>query len=202
LISKGKAMEADPRGSVSHWLSGLRAGDDAAAQELWNRYFTRLVQVAQTRLRHLARESSGEDVALSALKSVMIGVRENRFPDLDDRTSLWPLLVTITARKAISQQRRQLARKRSAANEKPVTEVQAYIGHEPSPEFAVEVADQIEHLVREMNDEVLGTIVQRKLEGYTHEEIADELGCSPRTVIRKLKRIRQEWEEDDPTSAQ
>ena len=32
--------------SVSHWLDGLRGGDSVAAQELWNRYFARLVSVA------------------------------------------------------------------------------------------------------------------------------------------------------------
>lgn len=188
-------MGNDEKGSVSHWLEGIRAGDSEAAQELWNRYFARLVTVAQSRLMHLAREMSGEDIALSAIKSVMIGVRENRFPDLADRDSLWPLLVTITARKSISEQRRQLARKRSRAIECRLQDVQDYIGVEPTPEFATEVADELERLVLQMKDPTLRQIVELKFSGCTNEEIAEELNCSKRTIIRKLKLIRQEWRE-------
>lgn len=189
------------RGSVSHWLDGLRHGDSAAAQELWNRYFARLVAVAQARLSNLVREVDGEDIALSAINSVMMGVRENRFPDLADRHSLWPLLVTITARKSLSEVRRQLAQKRSAANEVRLEDVRDYIGIEPTPEFAVEVADQLECLVRALGDSALKRLVEQKLAGWTHEEIATELGCTVRTVIRKLNLIRQEWREASGMSA-
>jgi RNA polymerase sigma factor (sigma-70 family) len=181
------------RGSVSHWLDGLRAGESVAAEELWNRYFARLVALAQARLADLSSEASGEDIALSAMKSVMIGVRENRYPGLADRDSLWPLLVTITARKSISEQRRQLARKRSQAAECRWEDVRDYVGVEPSPEFAVEVADELERLVQALGDPALRQIVEQKLAGCTNEEIAENFGCSRRTVIRKLNLIRQEW---------
>jgi RNA polymerase sigma factor (sigma-70 family) len=184
---------SDAHGSVSHWLDGLRAGDSLAAQELWNRYFARLTAVAEARLAKLRQEASGEDIALSAVKSVMIGLRENRYPELQDRDSLWPLLVTITARKAISEQRRQLAKRRSRADECRWEDVRDYIGVEPTPEFAIEIADELERLVRAMGDETLRHIVEKKFAGCTNEEIAQELGCSRRTVIRKLELIRREW---------
>jgi RNA polymerase sigma factor (sigma-70 family) len=186
-------MEAESLGSVSHWIEGLRKGDSVAAQELWNRYFSQLVRVAQARLRSISREVSGEDVALSALKSVMIGVQNDRFPELTDRTSLWPLLVTITARKAITELRRKLAQKRAVSMEVSLTEIRDYVGLEPTPEFAVEVADELECLVVRFGDPTLRLIAQRKLEGSTHDDIANELGVSRKTVIRKLNRIRQEW---------
>ncbi|MCA9239842.1 MAG: hypothetical protein KDA37_06570 [Planctomycetales bacterium] len=186
-------MQDSIRGSVTHWLDGLRQGDSLAAQELWNRYFARLASVAHSRLKHLARELSSEDIALSALKSVMLGVRKDRYPDLTDRNSLWPLLVTITARKSVSEQRRQLAQKRSRALECRMEDLRDYIGVEPSPEFALEVADELENLVRQLNDPLLRIVVERKLGGFSNAEIAEEFGCSIRTVIRKLSRIRQEW---------
>ena len=90
-------MDTPSRGSVTIWLDGLKGiGTSGAAQELWNRYFAQLVPLARRQLRGLAREADEEDVALSALKSAMLGVQNNRFPDLNDRTGLWPLLVTIT----------------------------------------------------------------------------------------------------------
>ncbi|RIK73563.1 MAG: RNA polymerase subunit sigma-70 [Planctomycetota bacterium] len=179
--------------SVSHWLDGLRAGDSVAAQELWNRYFARLVAVAQARLAALRRDVSGEDVALSAIKSVMLGLRENRFPELNDRDSLWPLLVTITARKVVSEQRRQLALKRSRAVERRWEDVRDCLGVEPTAEFAVEVADELERLVESLGDPSLRRIVEQKLAGWTNEEIAAGLGCSRRTVIRKLGLVRRQW---------
>ena len=189
-------MHDEGDGSVTHWIDGLRAGDSLAAQELWNRYFRSLVAVAQSRLREFSGDASGEDVALSAMKSVMLGVRIDRFPDLADRTELWPLLVTVTARKSIDQVRRQTARKRNPAAVEPLSDLRRIVGNEPTPQFAIELADELERLVLSVGDPTLRQIAQRKLEGCTNEDIADELGVSTRTVIRKLKRVRQEWEHD------
>jgi ECF sigma factor len=89
-------MVLPPQGSVTGWLHELKVGPETAAQQLWNRYFAQLVTLARHRLRGLARDVDEEDVALSALKSAMLGVQNNCFPDLNDRTGLWPLLVTVT----------------------------------------------------------------------------------------------------------
>jgi RNA polymerase sigma factor (sigma-70 family) len=191
-------MVLPSRGSVTGWLDRLRVGDDAAAQELWNRYFAQLVTLARHRLRGLGRDSDEEDIALSALKSAMLGVQNNCFPDLNDRTGLWPLLVTITARKAINEIKRQRTRKRDHAAEEPIADVHLFVGNEPSPEFAFRIAEEVEKLVAALGDETMRTIVGQKLEGYTNEEIALKLNVSTRTVVRKLRRIRQEWEESAP----
>lgn len=187
-------MASNSSGSITHWLDGLKAEESLAANELWKRYFARLVAVAQARLRTLSSEADGEDVALSALKSVMLGIRENRYPELVDRDSLWPLLVTITARKSIDQTRRQLAAKRSVSATENLDELRTIMAYEPGPEFAAELADELERLVTKFDDPVLRTVAERRLEGRTIEEIATELSVSARTVIRKLNRIRQEWQ--------
>src|SRR5262249_37281756 len=57
-------------GSVSHWIGQLKAGDHAAAQELWNNYFHRLVGLARKKLEGAPRRAADEeDVALSAFTS-------------------------------------------------------------------------------------------------------------------------------------
>src|SRR6516164_9629014 len=57
-------------GSVTRWFGLLQAGDPAAAQQLWERYFRRLVGLARKRLRGAARRATDEeDVALSAFDS-------------------------------------------------------------------------------------------------------------------------------------
>lgn len=183
------------RGSVTTWLEALKAQEESAAQELWNRYFSQLVPLARRQLRGLARDTDEEDVALSALKSAMLGVQNNRFPDLNDRTGLWPLLVTITARKAINEIRRQRSKKRDRGAEQQIPSLQLLAGNDPNPDFALRVGEAIDSLVGALGDETLKTIAQRKLEGYSNEEIAKDLNVSARTVARKLARIRQEWDE-------
>jgi RNA polymerase sigma factor (sigma-70 family) len=192
-------METTGRGSITTWLDGIKARQDDAAQELWNRYFARLVPLARHHLRGFGRETDEEDVALSALKSAMLGVQAGRFPDLNDRTGLWPLLVTMTARKAMNEIKRQRTKKRDRAAEQPLADMQAIVGDEPSPEFALRLAEAIESLVEALGDDALQLIATRKLEGYDNDEIAAELDVSTRTVVRKLARIRQEWEEASPS---
>jgi RNA polymerase sigma factor (sigma-70 family) len=187
-------MDWPTRGSVTGWLHELKEGNEAAAQQLWNRYFAQLVPLARSRLHGLERDIDGEDIALSALKSAMLGVQNNRFPDLNDRTGLWPLLVTITARKAINEIKRQRTKKRSRAEEE-IVDVQSIVGSEPTPEIALQFAEGIEQLIAGLPDEMLRTIAELKLQDYANDEIARKLNVSTRTVVRKLKRIRQEWEE-------
>ena len=67
-------------------------------------------------------------------------------------------------------------------------------GPEPTPEFAAMVAEEFSQLLEMLNDETLQTVALRRLEGYTSEEIASELGCAVRTVANKLKIIRLKWE--------
>jgi len=53
-------------------------------------------------------------------------------------------------------------------------------------------------LLSMLRDDVLRSIAIWKLEGFTHEEIADKLGVTPRTVIRKINLIRETWTQDMP----
>ena len=55
------------------------------------------------------------------------------------------------------------------------------------------MTEECARLLACLEDETLGTIALRKLEGYTNEEIARLLGCSLPTVERKLARIRKKW---------
>jgi RNA polymerase sigma factor (sigma-70 family) len=190
-------MDAPSRGSVTTWLDALKAQQQDAAQQLWNRYFALLVTVARRHLKGTRREVDEEDIALSALKSAMLGVQNNHFPRLADRSDLWPLLVTITARKAVNEIRRQRTGKRDRSAEAPLADVNQILANDPTPEFALRLTEAIQELVRSLGDAALETIAQRKLEGYANEDIAKELNVSTRTVVRKLARIRQEWSEMD-----
>src|SRR5262245_947360 len=100
-------------GSVTRWIDPLKEGNPDAAQQLWERYFYRLVWLARRRLGSLAPpKGDEEDVALSAFASFSRGVEAGRFPKLDDRDCLWKILVVLTARKASHLVRDEARQKR------------------------------------------------------------------------------------------
>jgi DNA-directed RNA polymerase specialized sigma24 family protein len=189
------------QGSVSHWLSLLQAGDAAAAQPLWERYFRRLVGLARRKLEGAARQvADEEDVALSAFDSFCRSARGGRFPQLGDRDDLWRLLVLLTARKA-SHLRRDQGRQKRGGRVPPAAPpaaaagvgLEEVLGREPSPEFAAEVAEECRRLLAGLGDADLEAVALWKMEGYENAEIAAKLDCAPRTVERRLQLIRKLW---------
>ena len=195
-------------GSVSGWIDLLKAGDQAAAQPLWERYFHRLVALARSKLPDMRRRAADEeDVALSAFDSFCRGAEAGRFPQLADRDDLWRLLFTLTARKAFDQLRDETRLKRgggavlgqsalAAPGASSEGNFEWFVGREPSPESAAMVADECRRLLTGLSSEELRSIAVWKMEGFTNEEIAAKLNCATTTVERKLQRIRAHWCEE------
>ena len=75
-------------------------------------------------------------------------------------------------------------------------ELQQILSREPTPEFAAEVAEQCQRLLARLGDRDLESVALWRMEGYRNDEIADKLGCTPRTVERKLRIIRGLWEKE------
>ena len=117
---------------------------------------------------------------------------KGKFPELDDRNNLWRLLVVITARKASDHVKHERPRT-PPGQRQPDDILENVMGESPTPEFAAQVAEETDRLLDLLPDETLRQIAQAKLEGYTNEEIAKQMGCSLRTIERKLWRIRAEW---------
>jgi DNA-directed RNA polymerase specialized sigma24 family protein len=196
-------------GSVTFWITQLKAGGREAAQPLWHNYFRQLVARARRKLASVPRRAADEeDVALSAFDSFCRAAAQGRFPDLHDRDDLWQLLVVITDRKVCdlaNSERRQrrgggkilnataLCEKGTAAGDDPLGRVQS---REPSPEFALEAAEECRRLLETLDGADLRQVALRKLEGYSVEEIAGQLGRVPRTIKRWLRLIRQTWEQE------
>lgn len=185
-------------GSVTQWLLQLRAGDRAAAQPIWERYFARLVRLARTHLSHQARRvADEEDVVICAFDSFCRGAEVGRFPQLDDSHDLWRVLVTITERKAINQLKHAGRQKRNPNGSSVSFDEQEHSPAGPSPWFCARAAELYVELLAGLRDEALRTIAVMKLEGYSTEEIAAKLECSTRTVERKLSLIREQWLESN-----
>jgi DNA-directed RNA polymerase specialized sigma24 family protein len=193
-------------GSVTYWISQLQAGEQAAFQELWERYSQRLVGLARKRLRGApCAAADEEDVALSAFDSFFRRAQEGHFPQLLDRNDLWQLLVLIAGRKASKLTKHERRQRRGGGR---VHHASALVGgdgsangplfadmisREPDPALAAQLVEEYQRLLDELGDDALRSIAELKLEGYTNEEIAAQLGRSLATVERKLRLIRDAW---------
>jgi DNA-directed RNA polymerase specialized sigma24 family protein len=194
-------------GSVTYWLGQLQTGDPAAVQQLWQRYFQRLVGLARQKLRNAPRRvADEEDVALSAFDSFCRNTERGRFPQLLDRDSLWRLLVVCTVRKAAHQIRDEQRLKRGGdtalhgqtarSSDDDGSILERVMSREPDPATAAEVAEQCRHLLRLLNEPELEAVALARMEGYSVEEIGAQLGYAPRSIKRKLRLIRGLWEKE------
>ena len=68
------------------------------------------------------------------------------------------------------------------------------IGKEPDPQAAFQVAEECQDMLDRLSDTILRAIALWKMEGFTTEEIASKLGCTTRTIERKLQLIRRLWD--------
>ena len=196
-------------GSVSHLVAKLKAGNDAAAQALWERFCDRLVRLAKRKLRPVPRRGlDEEDIALSAFKSLCIGARSGRFPRLENRDSLWGLLAFITAQKAADHMAYERRRKRGSgqvrggsALVKSATGCRDWtfdqiLAAAPGPATLNLWAEEYERLLKCLGDETLRKVAHWSVEGCITDEIAEKLGCARRTVARKLQLIRKIWRDE------
>ncbi|MDG3002605.1 ECF-type sigma factor [Paludisphaera mucosa] len=196
----------DGEGSVTCWVGDLKAGDHAAADALWRRYFEALVRLARQRLRPAAGGGSvedEEDAALSAFRSLCAGAARGRFDRLHNRDDLWRLLVVITARKVLDQaeRRRRLKRGGGRVVDEAALDglapdgagLAGVVGAEPTPEFAALIAEEFRARLDQLGDDTLRQVALWRMDGYSNEEIAAKLGCVARSVERKLNLIRRVW---------
>lgn len=198
-----------PEGSITCWIAELELGRaDEAQEELWRRYFKRLLGLARLKLGQTPRGAADEeDVVIASLNSFFKGAAQGRFPQLHNRNELWPLLAKITSRKAIDQRRHLIAERRGGGRVRGDSMIAGWadtdvdwwsqmVDDELQPEFLAEMRDEYNRLIGLLPDEQLKRIALSRLQGCTNAEIAVELGVIERTVERRLQLIRSLWHEE------
>ena len=180
-----------PHESVTDWVLHLKqTGDDLAAQRIWQRYMTQLVELARRKLGASSKKvADEEDVAIIAFQQFCDGAKKGRFPKLHDRDDLWQILVMLVGRRAIDQKRKR----NYASGEASGLEIDKIASHEPTPELATEFSEHLTHLIDSLEDPKLEQVVMLKMAAHTNEEIAAAMDCSVRSVERRLNMIRKRW---------
>lgn len=189
-------------------IAGLRNGDPDACTDFWNAYGSLLEAIAQRQLSaRIQRRVGSDDVVQSACRTFFRRVSDGQF-DLPDTDALWRLMCSITLTKARRSARDQLRQKRGVDREQYIdTELPDgsrpganLVGQVDHPLDAMMVADEMESLLDGLGEQEC-EILDRKLQQFTNDEIAMQLGCSERTVRRVMKRLQQRWLELEDESA-
>jgi RNA polymerase sigma-70 factor (ECF subfamily) len=188
--------EAEP---ISTLVQRLRDGDPEAAGLVFDRYARRLARAAEQHLtRKLAGRLDGEDVVQSVFRTFFRRHAAGEFR-LDTSAQLWRLLLQITLRKARFQARFHLASRRDAAAEAAGNDDIAFaeaLAHEPGPAEAAALVDQIDSLLLGL-PELHARVLDKRLQGYTVAEIAEQLAVSRQTVYRVLDLLQQRLTRQD-----
>ena len=198
----------------SELLTRVRAGDEEATSELWERYFQRLVRIAAKRLPHnLRRSGDEEDIAISAFHSFIAGIRRDQYPDLSGPDNLWGLLITLTSRKVNAHLRFQTRQKRGGGNvrgesvfldargEASRGGIGGVTGDAAAPDLHAELAEACNGLLNDLADDQLRQIAVMRMDGYLVDEIAEKMELSKRAVERRLQLIRRTWSEAADSAA-
>jgi RNA polymerase sigma factor (sigma-70 family) len=204
----------DRRGSVTGMILDLRSEDpavrEAAARQIWERYFRDLLTLARNHLdKRIRVRTDEEDVTVSMFKSFCMRQQRGEF-DLAGRDELWKLLVTITLRKARNAAKAERREKRDVRRERnvsagddedsPLWALEQMEAADPSPVEAVVLNEALERRLQSLADPELREIALWRLEGYTNGEIAGRLDCTERSVERRLARIRSLWASYDDSN--
>ena len=121
-----------------------------------------------------------EDVMVSVFASLYTGLSKQKFPNLHDSDGLWKLLTLITVRKINdrTKQRRALKRLGECTNDSSAN---------------ILLEDECRMMLNQLNDPMLEKIVLLRLDGYSNDEIAQQLNYSRRTIQRMLNLVKDAW---------
>jgi RNA polymerase sigma factor (sigma-70 family) len=193
---------AESTHSVTELIGRLKEQHSQAAEEIWRRYFERLVPLARARIKAMPQRVTGEeDVLISVFDRFFRAVKENKFSCLDDRDDLWQILVMLTERSATDHFRRAHAEKRGAGQvvrqgdlaDIDLAQIRELADREPSPEIVAAFNDTLAQAMLQLEDPTTREIALLRMEGHENGEIASRLEISLSSVERKLRVIRTLW---------
>jgi RNA polymerase sigma-70 factor (ECF subfamily) len=172
---------------------------DAAGQELFSRFAQRLIGLARLNLdARLRNKVDPEDVVQSVYKSFLL--RYSELPlEVDENGGLWALLTLITLRKCADRaryfgaERRNILREAQAASSDTPEPWREAIGREPTPEQAALLTETLEQLLVDL-DTSERRMLELSLQGFSTQEISEQLGRAERSVRRFRERVRKQLE--------
>lgn len=167
-----------------------------------------LVQLARRRYRSVSNPAfDEEDLVQGVFSALWAAATSGRLENVHGRDDLWWLLLAITRRKAINRQKHETRQKRGGGKAEQhsvgsYSEDSSFFHptsadpRQPPADLILVLDEEQQRLLNLLPDDTLRSIALWKLDGYTHEEIANKLMITPRTVVRKVNLIRECWERE------
>ena len=168
---------------------------DEASRALFEQFSQRLIGLARTHLDgRLKNKVDPEDVVQSAYKSFFLRYGDQTLA-AQGSDALWSLLTLITIRKCADRARYYRADRRDLNQEAAPTGSQPdfwreAVSREPTPEHAMVLAETVERVLREVGTDER-RVVELSLQGYSAQEISEQLGRAERSVRRLRERVRK-----------
>jgi RNA polymerase sigma-70 factor (ECF subfamily) len=185
--------------SFAEFLDRLQSQDDAAAQQLFERFTHQLITLAHRHIgAGLRHKVDAEDVVQSAYKSFFLRYGAGKL-EVVNWNSLWGLLTLITVRKCAERAAYHRAECRDAAREVSLPRGHEAgpwldpLGREPTPLEAAVLSETVEQLLAGLDEEER-PVLELSLQGHTTREISEQLGRAERTVRLLREGLRHRLE--------
>jgi RNA polymerase sigma factor (sigma-70 family) len=183
----------DAKQELALLMQRLREGSQDAARELWERYGEHVLRVLRRKLdRKLRAKFDSADIAQAVWISFFIEpCHDYRFERPED---LLAFLADLAQHKLVDLKRQRYRTKKHNVNREhslegsAAAEASAKPDRRASPMHTAIAQERWEQLL-ERQPPHYRHILEMLHQGYTHEEIARELGISAKTVQRLLRKL-------------
>ena len=171
-------------------LRRWKAGDERAAEILFDRFSLRLVELVASRMNRRFRESvEADDIVQSAMGSFFDADRHSRI-QVSGSISLWRLLATFARRKIARSIEKQTAAKRGGDQARVSLEAAELVMRSSiNADQEATISDFLGLLETELSTDER-ELLEHWLTGKTQRDIAGALGVDKRTVRRRVTRLR------------
>lgn len=171
---------------------------EQAGRLVFERFTRRLIGLARSRLEpRLQNKVDPEDLVQSVYKSFFLRYGDDHLPE--DIDGLWSLLTVITLRKCADRarfykaDRRDMAREAAPAATEEGEAWRVAVDREPTPDEAAVLSETVEQLLAGLSEQER-PIIELSLQGYSTQEVSDQLGRAERSVRRLRERVRKNLE--------
>lgn len=192
---------SDPPTRFHQLIRQVQQGSPEAAQELADTYGP---QVRRFVRRSLTRELRVQYDSLDFVQLVWASFfcQPQALPPIETPSQLVGYLAGMAQHKVVDEDRRQHALKNNVNREERIDRHPGAAGpsvfsRDPTPSAVAIFREEWDSLVTRQPDDV-GKVVQRRFEGATYREIAEELNICERTARRTIARLERDR---DPNAA-
>jgi DNA-directed RNA polymerase specialized sigma24 family protein len=178
--------------SITALLSRVKSADHDAVRALFNNCYARVAAISLRKLGGTPKRAfDNDDVANSAFHEFLSGAAEGRFKKLENREDVWQVLALLVGDKIGDRLRHECRLKRGGGEPcVPLENIAEAVSAHDDPSLEAEINDAKNFFLANLPSDDHRRVVQLLAEGRTHEEIAEILTLSVRTVDRRVEDVR------------